>query len=328
MGAAHARVDEAVIPYILGRLAQSAILVLIVSGVIFGIIHSAPGGPLILNNPDVDPRLAQDIAARLGLNDPLPVQYGRWVTQLLQGKMGTSYQYSLPVAGLILERMQATALLGGTALLAAIALSIPLGMVSALRRHSAWDYLATFIAFFGASVPVFWLGIMLIIVFSVNLGVLPSAGMFTIGAPFSLGDRLKYLALPAIVLATLPLAQLTRYARSSTLEVSRQDYVRTARAKGLHSRRVLSDHVLRNALVPYVTVVAVLIPRVLGGAAITESVFAWPGMGRLAVEAAFTRDYPLIMGITVVVAILVVTTSLLADLVYGVLDPRIRLGRA
>ena len=312
--------------YLLGRLAQSAVLVLIVSAVIFSIVHSAPGGPAILNNPDVDPRVARDISERLGLNGPLPVQYGRWITNLLQGRMGTSYQYSLPVWGLILERMQATVLLGGVALVVAIALSIPLGMVSAIRRYSIWDYLATFVAFVGVSVPVFWLGIMLIIVFSVTLNVLPSSGMFTIGAPFSIGDRLRHLIMPAAVLATLPMAQLTRYARSGTLEVIRQDYVRTARAKGLGERLVLVRHVLRNALIPFVTVVAVLIPRVLGGAAITESVFAWPGMGRLAVEAAFTRDYPLVMGITIVIAVFVVVCNLLADLVYGLIDPRIRLG--
>ena len=313
--------------YLIGRLVQSVVLVLVVSAVIFAIVHSAPGGPTILNNPDVDPRLARDISERLGLNDPLPVQYGRWLSNLFQGKLGTSYQYSLPVSRLVAERMQATLLLGGVALIAAIMLSIPLGMISAIRRHSAWDYLATFIAFVGVSVPVFWLGLMLIILFSVTLNVLPSAGMFTIGAPFSVGDRLAHLVMPATVLATLPLAQLTRYARSGTLEVIRQDYVRTARAKGLRERSVLVRHILRNALIPFVTVVAVLIPRVLGGAAITEAVFAWPGMGRLAIEAAFTRDYPLVMGVTIVIATFVVVCNLLADLTYGLLDPRIRLGR-
>lgn len=316
------------IAYVLGRLVQSLILILVVSGFVFVIIHLAPGGPLILNNPDVDARLARDISDRLGLNDPLPVQYGRWLGNLLQGKMGLSYQYSVPVAQLIGERMQGTLLLGGVALAIGILLSIPLGMISAIRRNSIWDVVVTFIAFFGVSVPVFWLGLMLIVVFSVTLNVLPSAGMFTVGAPFSLEDRLKHLLMPAVVLATLPLAQLTRYVRSSTLEVIRQDYVRTAYAKGLRSRGVLIDHVLRNALIPYVTVLGVLVPRVLGGAAITEAVFAWPGMGRLAVEAAFTRDYPLIMGIIVVVAFIVVAANLLTDLAYGVLDPRIRLGRA
>jgi peptide/nickel transport system permease protein len=306
-------------------LAQSFLLIVIVSAIVFGIIHSAPGGPMILNNPEVDARLARDISERLGLNDPLPVQYARWLGNLAQGRLGLSYQYNLPVGPLIGERLQATVLLGAVALGIGIVLSIPLGMISAIRRHSIWDALATFIAFFGVSVPVFWLGIMLIVLFSVNLNVLPSAGMFTIGAPFSLDDRLKHLVMPAIVLATLPLAQLTRYARSSTLEVIRQDYVRTARAKGLRTRVIMVDHVLRNALIPYVTVVGVLIPRLLGGAAITEAVFAWPGMGRLAVEAAFTRDYPLIMGITVVAAAIVVTANLLTDLAYGVLDPRIRL---
>jgi peptide/nickel transport system permease protein len=314
--------------YLVGRLIQSAVLILIVSAAIFAIVHSAPGGPTILNNPDVDPRLAAQIAERLGLNDPLPVQYGRWISNLLQGRMGTSYQYSLPVSQLVFERMQATLLLGGTALAIAVVLSIPLGMISALRRHSAWDYLATFVAFAGVSIPVFWLGLMLIITFSVTLNWLPSSGMFTIGLPFSVADRMKYLTMPAIVLATLPLAQLTRYARSSTLEVIGQDYIRTARAKGIPEASVLLGHVLRNALIPYVTVVAVLVPRILSGAAITEAVFAWPGMGRLAVESAFTRDYPMVMGITVVVAVMVVVANLLADLTYGLLDPRIRLSQS
>jgi peptide/nickel transport system permease protein len=313
--------------YLISRLVQSAVLVVIVSAVIFAIVHAAPGGPSILNNPDVDPRLARDIAARLGLDDPIPVQYGRWLGNLAPGKMGISYQYSLPVAQLIGDRIQATLLLGGVALVAAIALSIPLGLVSAIKRYSWWDYLATLVAFVGVSVPVFWLGLMLIIVFSVTLNWLPSSGMFTIGAPFSVGDRLSHLVMPAVVLATLPLAQLTRYARSGTLEVIRQDYVRTARAKGLGEQRVLAGHVLRNALIPFVTVVAVLVPRVIGGAAITEAVFAWPGMGRLAVEAAFTRDYPVVMGITVIVAVFVVLSNLVADLIYGLLDPRIRLSR-
>jgi len=316
------------IAYLIGRVAQSLILIIIVSGLIFAIIHLAPGGPLILNNPDVDARLAREISDRLGLNDPLPIQYGRWLGNLLQGKMGLSYQYSVPVAQLIADRMQGTLLLGGVALAIGILLSIPLGMISAIRRNSKWDVVVTFIAFFGVSVPVFWLGIMLIVVFSVTLNVLPSAGMFTVGAPFSLEDRFKHLLMPAVVLATLPLAQLTRYVRSSTLEVIRQDYVRTAHAKGLQKRVVLMRHVLRNSLIPYVTILGVLVPRVLGGAAITEAVFAWPGMGRLAVEAAFTRDYPLIMGIIVVVAVIVVAANLLTDLAYGVLDPRIRLGRA
>lgn len=311
--------------YVLSRLGQSVVLLLVVTAVIFAIVLQAPGGPSLLNNPEIDPRRAQEIAQRMGLNDPIPVQYGRWIANITRGSLGTSYQYSLPVGGLVWERLQATALLGGLAMLVAVVLSIPLGMVSAIRRRSGWDHLASFVALVGVSVPVFWLAIMLIILFSVSLNWLPSAGMFTIGAPFSITDRLRHLLMPALVLSTLPLAQLTRYARSSTLDVIAQDYVRTARAKGLREGVVLARHVLRNALVPFVTIVAILIPRVLGGAAITEAVFAWPGMGRLAVEAAFTRDYPLVMGITVVVGVLVIVSNLVADLLYGVLDPRIRL---
>jgi peptide/nickel transport system permease protein len=263
--------------------------------------------------------------ATLGLDDPLPVQYGRWIRNALAGNFGKSYQHSLPAAQLLSDRIPNTLLLSGTALVLAVALAVPLGTVSAVYRYSWLDYLATVVAFAGVSIPVFWLAILLIIVFSVQLGWLPSAGMVTVGVAFSLRDLVAHLVMPAFVLATFPLAQLTRYVRSSMVDALAQDYVRTARAKGLHETAVLARHALRNALIPMLTVLGVLTPRLLGGAVITETIFAWPGLGRLAVDAAVTRDYPVIMSVTLLVSGLVVISNLVTDLLYGVVDPRITL---
>ncbi len=312
------------IAFLIRRLLQSIVLLFIVSMVIFTIVQAAPGGPAVLVNPDIDPRTAEEFADQLGLNDPLPVQYGRWLGNVARFDLGLSLQHSVPTTTLIQQRFPASLLLAGTAMAMATVVALVLGIVSAIRRYSVWDYAATMVAFLGLSVPGFWLGIMLIIVFSVKLGWLPSSGMTTDGAG-GLVDRVKHLVMPAFVLSTFAVAQIARYTRSSMIEALRNDYVRTARAKGLSERVVIVRHALRNALIPVVTVVAVTTPRLIGGAVITESVFAWPGMGRLAANAAFTRDYPLVMAITMFVAVLVIVSNLLADLCYGLLDPRITL---
>jgi peptide/nickel transport system permease protein len=311
--------------YLIRRLAQGAVVLFVVSAVVFAIVHAAPGGPALLNNPDVDPRMAKEMEKQLGLDDPIPVQYGRWLGNAVRGNLGRSYQHSLGTAELLWARIPNTLLLSGTALLLAVVLAVPLGMISAVYRYSALDYAATVTAFVGVSIPVFWLAILLIIVFSVTLGWLPSSGMLTVGVPFSMRDRLLHLLMPSIVLATFPLAQLTRYVRSSMVDALAQDYVRTARAKGLPEREVLGRHALRNALIPMVTVLGVLTPRLLGGAVVTETIFAWPGLGRLAVEAAVTRDYPVILGATLLVSTLVVLSNLITDFLYVVIDPRIAL---
>lgn len=308
--------------YIIRRLLQSVVLLFVVSVAVFAIVHMAPGGPAVLLNPDVDPKLAEEFAEQLGLNDPLPVQYGRWLKNVFQFNLGTSLQYSVPTVSLIKSRFPASLLLTGTALAVAMVVSLVLGLVSAIRRHSIYDYIATSVAFLGLSIPGFWLGIMMIIVFSVKLGWLPSSGM-TAPEGGGLVDRLLHLIMPTLVLSSFALAQLTRYTRSAMVEVLNKDYLRTARAKGLPERTVLTRHALKNALIPVITVLGVMIPRLLGGAVITETVFAWPGMGRLAATAAFTRDYPLVMAITMFVAVLVVLSNLIADLCYGLLDPRI-----
>jgi len=311
--------------YVLSRLAQSVALLVVVSMLTFGLIHAAPGGPAILLAPEMTAEQIRQAERSLGLDQPLPGQYVRWLANVLGGRLGVSLGQGLPVAQLILARLPATLELVGTGLLLSVVVGILIGVVSALRRYSIVDHLGTGVAFFGMSVPVFWLGLMLIIAFSIGLHLLPSSGAYTLGAPPSLRDRLAHLALPATVLAMANLAQITRYTRSSMLEVLSADFLRTARAKGVSDRSVVYRHALRNALIPIVTVVALAIPRLIGGVAITESVFAWPGMGQLAVDSALQRDYPMIMGLTLAVSAVVVAVNFLTDLSYLLLDPRVEL---
>ena len=310
--------------YLIGRVGQALGVLFVVSIVTFVLIHSAPGGPAILLQGDLTQEQIRERMADLGLNDPLPVQYARWLGNLLQGQLGRSLSQGVPVGTLIAERLPATLLLSGAALLLTLAIGLPLGVLSAVKRNGLVDVLVTGFAFFGMSVPVFWLGILLILLFSVQLGLLPSAGMYSLDQPFSIGDRLRYLVMPTVVLATANMAQITRYTSSSVLAVLAEDYVRTAHAKGLAGRVVLTRHALRAALIPVITIVGVMLPRLVTGAAITEAIFAWPGMGRLAVDAAVQRDYPLVMGITLIVSAVVIASNLVVDMVYGWADPRIR----
>ncbi len=312
--------------YVVRRLLQAVVLLFIVSVLTFLLIHSAPGGPALLANPDLSREQIEQMREQLGLDDPLPVQYLRWLSNVLQGDFGKSYNTVQPVTRLIAERLPNTIMLTGLALVLSIVVAVPLGVLSALKRNSALDRLIAGFSFIGVSIPVFWLGIMLIIVFAVQLKVLPAGGMYTLGAEFSLLDRLEHLLLPTLVLVVANLAELTRYTRSGMINVLSEDYIRTARAKGLPNRVVLIRHALRNALIPVITIIGVLLPRAVSGAAITETVFSWPGMGRLAVEAAMTRDYPVVLGATLTVALVVVLSSLVTDLLYAYIDPRIRLG--
>jgi peptide/nickel transport system permease protein len=310
--------------YTLVRLAHAMVVILVVSLITFGIIHAAPGGPSVLLAPDVDKETAARLQHQYGLDQPLPVQYLKWLGNVARGDLGTSFAYKQPVMKLFVSRLPATLALSGTALLLTILLAIPLGVISAVKRYSFIDYAVTVVSLTGISVPIFWLGILMIILFAVQWRIFPAGGMYTVGIPFSLLDRVQYLFMPAAVLACTNMASIARYTRSAMLNVLSEDYVRTARAKGLAQRHVVVTHALRNAMLPVVTVVGLLLPRLVGGTAITETVFAWPGVGRLAVDAASTRDYPLVMAITLCVSVAVVLSSLLVDLVYVVLDPRIR----
>ena len=310
--------------YILSRLIQTILLLFFVSLVMFIIISAAPGGPAILLQQEVSAELAARLEQQLGLDQPVHVQYFRWVSNLLQGDLGRSFSYARPVSDLIQQRLVPTLVLGAASLLLAILIGVPLGIISAIKRYSIFDYLATTVAFFGLSIPVFWFGIMLIIIFSVTLGWLPSGGMYRPGENMSVISLLRHLILPAIVLGTPAMAQLARFSRSSMISVMRQDYIRTARSKGVKENAVLWRHAFRNGLIPVLTILGVIIPRLFSGAAITESVFAWPGLGRLAVDSAFQRDYPVIMALTLVVSAMVVFANLLVDLLYAAVDPRIR----
>ena len=308
--------------YVISRIGQAAAVLLIVSVVMFALVRMAPGGPEMILYPNLTLEQAQAMRAELGLSQPLPGQYVEWLGNVVVGDLGTSYTRALPVTELLAERLLATFVLLGTAIAIAIAVGVTLGAVAAVRRGSHIDRFASGLSAVGMAMPAFWLGIVLITVFSVQLGWLPTGGLPDSAAP---GEYAEHLLMPAVVLATLSLAKFIRYTRASVLEQLDGDYVVTARAKGLPERTILVRHVLRNALVPVVTVIGLEFRTLISGAAITETVFAWPGMGRLAYEATFERDYPVMMGVALVATILVVVLNLLVDLVYSRLDPRIEL---
>jgi peptide/nickel transport system permease protein len=302
------------------------VLLWIVSVITFVLIHTAPGGPAMLQNPDLGREQIARFRANLGLDDPLPVQYARWLRAAVRGDFGRSYNTVEPVLRLVGTRLPNTLLLTGAALGLAIVLAVPLGVLSATYRNTAIDRAIAGVSFMGISTPVFWFGIVLIVVFSVQLKMLPAGGMYQIGAAYSVGDRLRHLAMPVFVLTIANLAEVTRYTRSAMIGALGEDYVRTAHAKGLPAATVLFRHALRNALIPVITIVGVYLPRAVSATAITETVFSWPGMGQLAVQSAATRDYPVVLGATLAVAVFAVGSSLLTDLAYGYVDPRIRLG--
>jgi peptide/nickel transport system permease protein len=312
--------------YVLRRLAQAIVLLWIVSVITFVLIHTAPGGPAMLQNPDLGREQIARFRANLGLDDPLPVQYVRWLRAAARGDFGRSYNTVEPVLRLVGTRLPNTLLLTGVALSLAVVFAIPLGVLSATYRNTAADRAIAGVSFMGISTPVFWFGIVLIVLFSVQLKALPAGGMYQIGAPFSVADRLRHLLMPVFVLTIANLAEVTRYTRSAMIGALGEDYVRTAHAKGLPAATVLFRHALRNALIPVITIVGVYLPRAVSATAITETVFSWPGMGQLAVQSAATRDYPVVLGATLAVAVFAVGSSLLTDLAYGYVDPRIRLG--
>jgi peptide/nickel transport system permease protein len=300
-------------------------VLLLVSAITFLLVNLAPGGPSSLMRMDATPEQREALSLRLGLDQPLPVRYVEWLSGALHGDLGTSLGSNEPVALRVAQRLPNTLLLAGVSLVVSIVVGIPMGVLAALRRNSVPDFLLAAVSIMGVSVPAFWLGILLILALSVNLNWLPSSGITSSGGQGDPLDRLAHLIMPALVLSTTVLPYVVRFTRSALLEVLHQDYVRTATSKGLSRVRVVFGHALRNALVPVVSIIGTLVPRLVGGSVVTESVFGWPGMGRLAIEAANGRDYPLIVGITVIVAAVVVLSSLIVDVAYTWLDPRIRL---
>jgi peptide/nickel transport system permease protein len=268
---------------------------------------------------------------RLGLNAPVHVQYGKWLQKVVQLDFGQSTSERRPVRDSIMDRLPNTLYLMLTAWVVTILIAIPVGVLSATRQYSKFDHIVTGLTFVGQSVPIFWLGLILILVFYVTLDnpftgepLLPAGGMQTLGADFSIADRVKHLILPVTMLAASWVAWYTRFLRSSMLDVIHQDYVRTARAKGLREQAVIMRHAFRNASIPLVTLMALDLPLIFSGALFTEVIFSWPGMGRLFFAAADRRDYPLLMAIIMITATLIVVANLLADVLYAWLDPRIR----
>jgi peptide/nickel transport system permease protein len=312
--------------YVLHRLGQSLVLLVLVSMIGFGLLHLTPGGPLsqFALVPGMSAATLARLSHQMGLDRPLPIQYGVWAGHLLRGDWGRSYRDQQPVLAIIVSHLWATLELMVSSTLLAIIFGTWVGVLGAIRRYSLADYLATIGAMVGLSIPTFWFGLVMIYLFSVWLGWLPSGDMYTNGDA-SLLDYARHLVLPCLVLTLVTIATWSRYMRASMLDVISQDYIRTARAKGLRPRAVLIHHALRNALLPMITVAGLQLPTLLSGALVTETVFTWPGMGRLFLDSISYRDYPVVMGLLMFSALLVLLGNLLADLLYVVADPRIRL---
>jgi peptide/nickel transport system permease protein len=315
--------------YLLRRLAISVPVLLGITLVVYVVISLAPGDPVdALINPEavaaLGPEFREQQREALGLNQPIMVRYAIWLRELLSGNLGYSFMDRQSIAGKIGERLGPTLRLMLSAQLIALAIAVPVGVMSAIRQYSLLDYGATILGFAAISVPSFFLSLAGIYLFALKIPILPAAGMVTVGQEPSFLDSVWHLILPALVLGLAEAAPLIRYTRSSMLEVIQQDYVRAARAKGLRERRVIYQHALRNALIPLVTVVALGLPRLLGGTVIVEAIFAWPGMGTLAITAVRGRDYPVIMAINLISAMTILLSNLLADVIYAVIDPRIK----
>ncbi|MCC6314619.1 MAG: ABC transporter permease [Thermomicrobiales bacterium] len=309
------------------RLLGAIPLLLGVSVLSFAFMQLAPGGPdaLFARNARMTTAQLEQIRHNMGLDRPVPEQLLVWIGNLLRGDLGMSYAQYRPVSQVIGDVFPNTVVLMAAGLTISLAASLGFGILAARNPYGVFDNVTSFFSYFGLAMPVFWFGLMLQLLFAVHLGWLPSAGMYSAAGGGGLGDLLRHLALPAFTIAIGSIAGWSRYVRSSTLEQFGQDYVRTARAKGLAEQRVVRGHVLRNALIPFVTVVAIDAPLYLTGAVLTETVFSWPGMGRLFYDSLTVRDYPVLMGTLMLGAALIVAGNLIADLVYGVLDPRISL---
>jgi len=320
--------------YVLRRILIAFPVLLGITIIGFTALSMAPGDPLLarldpsqLAELQRDPTRLAERRHQLGLDEPVPVRYALWLSGAVTGNLGYSIQSHRPVAEEIWKRIPPTLALMGTAIILAILLGVPFGILSALRQYSALDYVLTTFTMLASSTPAFVLGLGAIYIFAVWLRVLPSGGIETLGKESGLGDFVRHLILPASVLGLANAAPLLRYTRASMLEVLHSDYVVTARSKGLSPRTVTVRHAFRNSLIPIVTVIGLLLPEMVAGAVITEQIFAWPGTGQLAVRAATDRDPALMMGVVLVVGSAVLAANLLVDVLYARIDPRIRLGQ-
>ncbi len=319
--------------FVAERLLQSVILVLIVLTITFFLMHLSPGDPMSrYDDPDISPETVRLIREQLGLDKPVAQQYMKWMGSFLKGDFGTSLRFNRPVVSLLSEAIPNTLRLTVAALFLYIIIGVVLGLLSAARRHSVFDRLSTVGSLFVYSIPSFWLALMLILLFSLKFELLPSSHMQSMGVE-EMGwaatfiDRTAHLILPAFVLGVASAAGMARYMRGSMLDVLREDYIRTARAKGLSEKSVFLKHAFRNAAIPVVTIIGLSLPFLLGGAVIIEKIFSWPGMGALMVDSIFARDYPVVLAVNFVVTVMVILGNLAADIGYAVLDPRIASGK-
>lgn len=320
--------------YIVRRTLQAIPLLLILSFMLFVLVRMAPGGPLAQaeRNPNITQEQIERLRERLGLDQPFYIQYAKWMrTIVLEGDLGASIKSGRDVSAMIGERIPNTLLLVGVAFLLTLCVAIPLGALSARKQYSFLDYAVTTFTFAGQSVPIYWLGLMAILTFYVWLDnpftgkpLFPAGGMYSIGSDKGLGDLLWHMVMPVGTLSLAWIAWYSRFFRASMLDVLNADYMRTARAKGLSEGRVLYIHALRNAVMPLITMIALDFPSLFAGALFVETIFSWPGMGRLFWEAARGRDYPVLLGVILINAGLIVVANLLADLLYGMIDPRVQ----
>ena len=300
--------------YVAARLAQSALVVLLSLTAVFGMVRLG-GDPVLLFLPmDIQAKDVNEFRQRLGFNDPLLVQYGRFMAGALRGDFGESLRYRRDALGLVLERLPATLLLAGTSIVLTLLVAVPLGVLTAVRRDTLVDHLGTLATVLGQATPGFWLGLMLIYVFAVQLRWLPTGGSGT----------LAHLVMPSVVLAAFFAARVARLTRSATLDVLGEEYIKTARAKGLGEVRVIGKHTLRNSAIPIVTLAGLEAGQLLGGAVIAETIFAWPGLGRLTVQALLNRDFSVVLAAVSFTSIVYTLMNLVVDLAYGWLDPRVR----
>ncbi len=314
--------------YLIRRTIQMFVLLFFISILIFGLLQLVPGGPFdqLLADPRVSPLQVERLNRLIGLDKPLHERYATWIVRAVRLDWGDSWQvaFGQPVGKIVSDRLPNTLLLMGVSLLLSVVIAIPVGIYSAVRKYSLVDYLVTVFSYFGISMPVFWFGLMLMIIFAVNLHWLPTSGVSTPGFEGDPVDRIKHLVMPVVVLSLVNVAQWSRFMRSSMLEVLGLDYMRTARAKGLRDTTAVFRHGVRNALIPVITVLGIEIPVLFSGAVITETIFAWPGMGRLLLQGINGSDWPVVQAIVIVTAFLVILGNLIADILYAVVDPRIR----
>lgn len=310
--------------YILKRIVQTIPMLIIISMISFAMIKMAPGDPVrSYVTPDMKAEDIERVRENLGLNKPVHIQYLSWLKQTLKGDLGYSLINYRPVAKEIKERIPATLILMGSSLILALILGITFGLLGAFYHNKIIDKIISIITYVGISIPSFWFAMVLILIFSVKLNLLPSVGMHSVGED-SFIDVLKHTIMPTLVLSFYNTSVISRYLRSSTIKEMKEDYVRTAKGKGLSSRVIFLKHILRNSMLPIITILGMSLPELVTGAFITETIFGWPGMGRLGIQAIFSFDYPIIMAITMFSSLLLIIGNLISDILYGIVDPRIK----